>query len=356
MTPVECSATAGSRHRQREACDGSMKLSECSVWGRTRLWGATSAGPLKSGSRLIATYRRLKHAFGVLFGGWVAVASTAFFCKSSGVHSDDLKLTNGAVVGAWIKPRLGGEFGAVTLQVPQGFQAYARVFHPASDPAGSPVRWADVAKMCRTIPHQEMQWHAILGLNNADELRGSYSPNDGSGVKWVGSDPPIGAMDIETLDAVCEILAEHTTDARHCLFGLCTIQSWLDSFSADKLPPLLELPYDRNHIVLAGPLSAVGQIMYNWGGSLQMTLVANQGKEPPPKQEPSKFLQREAPNLIWPTDNSWFVASEPDFDSTLVGGTATLIDAIVKSPKLEAWQVMPTDSLADDADRINNPT
>jgi hypothetical protein len=59
------------------------------------------------------------------------------------------------------------------------------------------------------------------------------------------------------------------------------------------------------------------------------------------------------PNLIWPADRSWFVVSEVDFDSTLVGGSAELIKAIVESPALEAWQVEPTDSLAFDADKIN---
>jgi len=62
---------------------------------------------------------------------------------------------------------------------------------------------------------------------------------------------------------------------------------------------------------------------------------------------------RDAPNLIWPADRSWLVASEVDFDSTLVGGSAELIQAIVDSPKLEAWKVEPTDSLAAEADRVN---
>lgn len=269
------------------------------------------------------------------------------------MQSNDLKVTDGATAGAWVKPRLGGEFGAVTLQVPQGFEAYARLFHPASDPAGNPVRWADVAKVCGTIPHGKMQWHAILGLADADELGGSYSPNDGSGVEWAGSDPPIGAMDIETLDALCEILADHTADAAHCFFGLCTIQSWLDSFSAEELPPLLKLPYDRNHIILTGPLSAIDQIVYDWSGSLHMTLVDKEDIGQPTRPDPSEFLQREAPNLIWSADHSWFVASEVDFDSTLIAGSATFIDAIVESPKLESWQVGPADSLADDADTVN---
>jgi hypothetical protein len=190
------------------------------------------------------------------------------------VQGDDLKVTDGAAVGAWVEPRLGGEFGAVTLQVPKGFEAYARVFHPARDGEGNPVSWADVAKACGTIPHREMQWHAILGFADADELGGSYSPNDPNGPKWAGSDPPIGGMDIQTLDALCEILVAHTADSTQCFFGLCTIQSWSESFSADELQPLLELPHGRDHIVLAGPLSAVDQIAYDWSGSLRMTFIA----------------------------------------------------------------------------------
>lgn len=146
-----------------------------------------------------------------------------------------------------------------------------------------------------------MQWHAILGLADADELQSSRNLDRAN---WSGSDPSIGAMEIGTLDALCGILAAHTADPTYCFFGLCTIQGWEDSFSADKLQPLLQLPAERDHIVLAGPLSAVGQISYNWL----------------------------APNLIWPADHSWLVASEVDFDSTLVGGTTGLIEAIVESP------------------------
>lgn len=270
------------------------------------------------------------------------------------MESNDLAVTDGAAAGAWITPRLGGEFGAVTLEVPKGFQAYARIFHPASDLAGRAVSWAKVAKACGTTPHPEMQWHAILGLRNADELRSSYRPGDGSGVNWAGSDPPIGGMDLETLDALCEVLASHAADVTHCFFGLCTIHSWLDSFSAEESPSLLELPWDRNHIVLSGPLSAIDQIEYDWSNSLQMTFAVKGSKGLPPKQDPSEFLKREAPNLIWPKDRSWFVASEVDFDSTLVGGNAALIDGIIESSKLEAWRIRPTDSLADDADKVNS--
>lgn len=269
------------------------------------------------------------------------------------MQSDDLKLTDGAAAGAWIKRRLEGEVGSVTDLVPKGFEAYGRVFHPASDAEGTPTRWAEIARRCGTVPHREMQWHAILGFADADELRGTYSRGNQDGPAWVGSDPPIGTMDIQTLDTLCDILAIHTADPARCFFGLCTIESWENSFSAGELQPLLELPCDRNHIVLTGPLSAVDQLRYDWSGSTQMTFVAEQDTDSPSGPDSSEFVQREAPNLIWPADHSWFVASEVDFDSTLIGGSARLVDAIVGSSRLEAWQVEPTDSLVDDADTVN---
>lgn len=182
---------------------------------------------------------------------------------------------------------------------------------------------------------------------------GSYRPGDGSGVDWVGSDPPIGGMDLDTLDALCEVLAGHTADFTHCFFGLCTIHSWLESFSAGEISSVLELPWGRNHIVLSGPLSAIDQIVYDWSNSMGMSFAVKGSKGLPPKQDPAEFRRREAPNLIWPADHSWFVASEVDFDSTLVGGSTVLIDAILESPKLEAWEVDPADSLAADGDKIN---
>jgi hypothetical protein len=56
---------------------------------------------------------------------------------------------------------------------------------------------------------------------------------------------------------------------------------------------------------------------------------------------------------MWPSDRAWFLASEIDFDSTLVGGTRDLIESILDNPGLDAWPVGPDDSLAYDADRIN---
>jgi hypothetical protein len=67
---------------------------------------------------------------------------------------------------------------------------------------------------------------------------------------------------------------------------------------------------------------------------------------------PDWFLPQ-SPHVIWPPDRSWYVASEIDFDSTLVGGSSQLIAELLTHPGLEAWPISPDDSLAQGADRIN---
>jgi hypothetical protein len=281
------------------------------------------------------------------------------------VRSADLKIVDGAVAGAWVKPRLGGEFAAVTCNVPEGFEAYARIFHPAADRDWKPVSWTDVASVFGTTPHREMQWHAILGFAHSGRLRSSYDADTVVGSQWGGHDPPTGAMNLETLDSLCEVLADHTEDPGNCFFGLCTIELWEESFTPEELNmPLLQLPLGRDHIVLAGPLSAVDQLenddSANPGPSrahgrfvAYPSSVAGESAKSPPNSAELPHL-RAAPNLIWPADHTWLVASEVDFDSTLVGGRRGLIEAIVESPELEAWRVEPTDSLAADADKVNS--
>jgi hypothetical protein len=47
----------------------------------------------------------------------------------------------------------------------------------------------------------------------------------------------------------------------------------------------------------------------------------------------------QTPNLWWPHDRAWFVATEIDFDSTLVGGSHALIDALLANDALEALEI-----------------
>ncbi len=259
------------------------------------------------------------------------------------MDNDALKQVDGAAVGAWIEPTLAGWGGKVKNQIPQIYEAYARIFHPAYDEAGNWVSWGEVAATLGTTAHREMQWHAIVG---------SYDSSNFEGSRWPGGDPSISELEAASLAALCEILAGHTTTPQECFFGISTIHGGVEESLPDA--PLLRHPY-RDFAILLGPLAAAGEIeIENTEGTTALIAVGEgTGSEAPPDFEPEHGGWGQAPNLIWPQDRAWFVATEFDFDSTLVGGSRELIDAILSSSELEAWEVDPDVSLQEDADKIN---
>jgi hypothetical protein len=102
--------------------------------------------------------------------------------------------------------------------------------------------------------------------------------------------------------------------------------------SADvRALPRLRLPH-RNYLLFRGPLSAALDMGWHW---------------PPIGFEP------QSPSLLWPANQSWCVSTEIDFDSTLVGGTEDLINAILTATGLDAWPVEPDDDLTAFADVLN---
>lgn len=264
------------------------------------------------------------------------------------MFGDDLKAVDGSVVGAWIEPALGGVEGVVTNQVPRLFEAYARIFHPATDDAGNDVTWAEVARRLGRVAHPGMQWHQIVGTLDTFGIEGS---------SWAGNIPSLGEMEIGDLDRLCAVLGGHTADPAHCYFGLCEINHHplVGAIEAEQgTRARLELPVGRDHLVLAGPLAAVVQIGaadppgLTWSVSVEAEVP---GEHPEP--DLTNLFWRDAPSLIWPADRSWFVASEIDFDSTLVGGSRGLVEALVAAPGLEVYEVTPGTKLTAFSDKLN---
>src|SRR2546429_6287577 len=60
----------------------------------------------------------------------------------------------------WIGPRLHPFAQDTGSVIPQGFAAYARLFHPVEGD-GSRERWSDVAARNGRVVHSEMQFHMI---------------------------------------------------------------------------------------------------------------------------------------------------------------------------------------------------
>jgi len=261
-----------------------------------------------------------------------------------GVDRSALEPVTDVSVGDWIAPRLGPFGGSVGSVVPRCYAAYARILHPVldtHDPTLPPARWADVCAATGRQPHALMQWQAIAG---ATEARTGEAVTRTTA--WSGGEPEVGNLDRDTLLAQCRVLADHTEPPdQHCFFALWEGFGWIHgspsvvligsghsispAFPRDVLDgPRLRLPH-RNYLLFSGPLMAATDI-----GDLSA-------------------LWRQSPSLFWPVDRSWWVATEIDFDSTIVAGSSELIAAVLAEPTLEAWPVGPDDSLAHDGDTVN---
>ncbi len=168
--------------------------------------------------------------------------------------------------------------------------------------------------------------------------------------------PSEGNLPPEQLSALCEILAAHTGASASCWFCLWEGYGWLRDgpavaacFESDARSngginqlvnpmfppealrgPRVSLP-NRNYFLFDGPLDAATELGWTIGDAF--------------------FPQ--SPNLFWPQDHAWCVASEIDLHCTLVAGSQLLAESLVTDSRLEAWRVDPEDSVAFDGDRIN---
>ena len=66
----------------------------------------------------------------------------------------------------------------------------------------------------------------------------------------------------------------------------------------------------------------------------------------------ANFLS-DPPNIWWPADRAWFVATDIDLDSTYIGASQECIDALLRHPALQAVPTEYLTSIAMTADAIN---
>ena len=108
--------------------------------------------------------------------------------------------------------------------------------------------------------------------------------------------------------------------------------------------PRVSLP-GRDYILFEGPLSAASEL-----GSRSGELLS--AAYPELDFDPEAF-EPQSPNLFWPQDRSWCVATEIDLDSTYVGGSQALVEALLADPRFEAMPVELGDRIDAGADEIN---
>ena len=158
-----------------------------------------------------------------------------------------------------------------------------------------------------------------------------------------------GDLEAGALKHLVMVLARHTTTPHDCLFGLwegfgdiqgspsIAVVDWEargprasrrtqpaipPAFPPDVMAgPRVSIPA-RDYLLFRGPLSQAGQ----WGAA---------------DLRPGHPRIINSPNLIWPVDRAWFVATEIDLPWTGIGGSAQLIQDLMAEAALDVERIEP---------------
>lgn len=206
---------------------------------------------------------------------------------------------------AWLADQLAVPAGStVTSVVPGGFGAYARLLHPAKDPAGAELRWSEVAAGGGMELKPDAEFHSVALPPEAPDgpLPECRAPAKGT----------LSAGDLAVLD---RFLRGHTATPEECWFCLWEGYAW-QGRDTDPIPAE----------ALEGPRVTVQRRDY----------VLYRGAV-----ETAEALAGQSPNLWWPADRSWCVASDITVPWTYVGGTQEMVDQLCA---LEGLEVLPADA------------
>lgn len=232
--------------------------------------------------------------------------------------------TTDAGLSDWIAPRLlpwrpsGVPVGAM---VPTGYEAYVRVLHRMEDGR----RWHDIATTNGRVLHPLAQW--------AHFFDSPHHPN-----MW----PPEGHLPHQDHEALLTHLPA-SGDVTYAVWD--GYPFWGGGFTEGRNPdqttyvvpipsrvpggagPSLALP-ERSYHLFRAPLAA------------HETWVEDQDME-------------QSANLVWPDDRGWCMATEIDWNFTLLGCNRMVADAVLGEPGLESFEVGVDDNMSWSGDTIN---
>jgi hypothetical protein len=267
-----------------------------------------------------------------------------------------LRLEPHATAADWIQGKLlpgdPGTIHQVGHAVPAGYERYLRLFHPVH--AGEQtIRWRDVASASGKLFHPLAQFRNLLAESD-DELLAQVFP---------------GSLQYPELSRLVEVLLPWTGDQR-CFFAY-----WegFGDYLADFLRTLTDDPrwpesvQDTSFQVTGGrqvPVAAQAR----WPRAVKDASFRLSGEEyivlsgrldsvlpsPDPSPDEDDFYPILSPQLWWPLDRRWFVATVFDRDFTLIGAPRGLAEALLADQVLEVAEVDWHDDISLYGDEIND--
>ncbi|WP_460775306.1 hypothetical protein [Microbacterium sp. GXF7504] len=324
-----------------------------------------------------------------------------------------MQWTDDVSAGAWLRERIDAPWrGTMHDAVPRGFAAYARVLHPTtrSRPVDRPwppfpeerhrrewdafaasrpeietvaARWGDAADAFGTALHPLAQWASLVGTRHlAPGETATALSRDG----WAYDPPLAGELDAETLAAVvaglvgddpapgfaavwagwggllghegiapnpAAVLFETPDDPAQRRVRETLAHSVIDPFNrpyaqAEWQPGMLPDEVSRGTL-----LALPGREHVLFHGVLALFTDPGWADAVPWRDPDLGRLGTRSPSLLWPADRSWVLVTDVDWDSTIVGGPASVVEALCADPAVEALPLPPEADLRWDADRVN---
>lgn len=253
----------------------------------------------------------------------------------------------------WETSWAGDTPAAVGFLIPRGFEAYARVLHPASDADGDDVRWAEVARHCATTLHPQAQWMRLAGHRDLDPHGLGEKP-----VRWAGRDPVGGCLGRSGVEALAEVLARHTSTPERTFIGFW---NGYGSFPTEWHESATLVSLGRESFLFERPLVDVPTLCaeapaVTWALGRPPGVVTSLGSRPSTPDELFEMFaphEWQSPTEWWPADHAWATSNDTDLDSTLVGGSRALVDDLLADDHLEVLPWPVDGSLWAGADEIN---
>ncbi|MEN3122885.1 hypothetical protein [Janibacter sp. LM] len=289
-----------------------------------------------------------------------------------------MELMRDVTAGGWLIDRVG-DWGLVGGVAGTGFDSYARILHPVPvtrwdrsvvDEWGMPRLleetrwpWSEVAARQGLTTHPLVQFNRLADVHEGVELA------DG----WRVGQTQEGFFDLDLLAGLTEHLAVATTTPDDLVTGIWAgwgqlgergvaryleeRSGWLARRRAQREADIAQqagVAPEVRRAVNHGPC-------LQWPGR-EMLLLATSTSELADRTWPQRAglgaddgMWEISPQLLWPADRAWVVASEIDWDSTIVAGPRSLVDAVLADERFEAFEVDADADLSYEGDTVNPP-
>lgn len=202
------------------------------------------------------------------------------------------ELVKDTSVATWAQDRQSGDVRRTDFQVPSGFDKYCRIFHRVPDLNGELKPWSSFATAVDFAITDRTHWHSIAQRD--DSLR------------WIG--PIEGVLDKLSASEFLALLCGRVPLSTTLIAGFWRGSTRFQGSTAEL--PTVKLGLRENVL-------------------FRVTLSTLSG------------IDEEFPGILWPEDMSWYLSTDIDYDSTIVGGTSDFIDSIMMSSSIEAVVISP---------------